>query len=78
MNGAKRWTTCFKVDVGNGSAAENLSDSCRTAFTISSTVGSVKAVNDAAERGRLNVGGGASAVFESPNNKAVFTADELN
>ena len=33
-------------------------------LTYTSTVRSVKAVNDAAERGRLNVGGGASAVFE--------------
>ena len=64
MNGTRRSAACFKVDVGNGSAAENLSGSCRTAFTIPSTVRSVKAVNGAAECGRLNVGGGASAVFE--------------
>ena len=64
MNGARRSTACFKVDVSNGSTDENLSGSCRTAFTISSTVRSLKAGNDTAKRGRLNVSGGALAVFE--------------
>jgi len=64
MNRARRSTSCFKVDVGNGSAAENLSGSCKTVFTILSTVRRVKVVNDAAEHGKLNVGGGASAMFQ--------------
>jgi len=60
MNGARRSTVCFRVEVGNESAAavERLSRP--------PAVRGVKAVNDAAERGGLKVGGGASALFEGP------------
>jgi len=64
MSGTRRSTACFKVDVSNGSAVENFSGSCVTAFMALSTVRSVEAVNDTAECGGLNIGGGALAVFE--------------
>ena len=59
-----RWFEKFPRQVGIGSAADDLSGSRRTAVMTSSVVSCEKALNDAPEPTRLNVGGGASLVLD--------------
>jgi len=62
--GATKWTICFITDVGIGSAADNLSGSCRTVLMTSSTLTDEKAANETPGRMQLYVGGTAPLVLD--------------